>query len=234
MPPDDGIQETRLPRWTRSPPPRAEEGSDLQSRPGWPSRRRGGCWSVSPRWASPVPTMTAGSPWEFPAGSGQRGCRPDRGHVPSRDGAGRRGDRRDRRLVRPAGRSGCGSSTRSSPRTGCARSRPSATVSPCMTPRTARPLALLTGRGGDDLPSHLTADHAERLRAELAEIRAGTSRSTATSTPRAFRPPGWPGGRAAVFIVAISVPAPTGRFVANKERIVVALRSRPPSPAWLG
>lgn len=95
-------------------------------------------------------------------------------------------------------------------------------------------LALLTDAEANDLLSHLTADHAERLRAELAEIRAGHIAFDRDEHTAGISAAGVAGRAGGGNIVAISVPAPTGRFVANKERIVAALRSALASPAWLG
>lgn len=93
-------------------------------------------------------------------------------------------------------------------------------------------LAALDDADAQAAVSRLSAEVAKGLRAEIAEIRR---------TGIAFdRDEHTPGISAAAIarrtvgdsVVAISVPAPTERFLEKEERIVAALRTAADSPAW--
>ena len=95
-------------------------------------------------------------------------------------------------------------------------------------------LALLGAAEVDDLLTHVAADRADILRAELAEIRAGRIAFDRDEHTAGISAAGIAGRAAGGNVVAISVPAPTDRFAANEKRIVAALRSALAAPAWLG
>ncbi|HRD15102.1 MAG TPA: IclR family transcriptional regulator C-terminal domain-containing protein, partial [Mycobacterium sp.] len=95
-------------------------------------------------------------------------------------------------------------------------------------------LALLGAAEVDDLLTHVAADRADILRAELAEIRAGRIAFDRDEHTAGISAAGVAGRAAGGNVVAISVPAPTDRFAANEKRIVAALRSALAAPAWLG
>lgn len=95
-------------------------------------------------------------------------------------------------------------------------------------------LALLDAAELNELLSHLTADRADTLRTELVETRGRHIAFDRDEHTAGISAAGVAGRAAGGNIVAISVPAPTGRFLANENRIVAALRSALASPAWLG
>ncbi|ASW90620.1 IclR family transcriptional regulator [Mycobacterium marseillense] len=93
-------------------------------------------------------------------------------------------------------------------------------------------LAALDESDAEAVLTRLRPDDADRLRAEIAEIRR-----TAIAFDRDEHTPGISAaavaGRAAGdIVVAISVPAPTERFAEKERTIVDALRSAADSPAW--
>lgn len=94
-------------------------------------------------------------------------------------------------------------------------------------------LAALDDADAEAAICRLGSEAADRLRAEIAEIRC---------TGIAFdRDEHTPGISAAAIarralgdnVVAISVPAPTERFLEKEQRIVAALRAAAESPAWV-
>lgn len=93
-------------------------------------------------------------------------------------------------------------------------------------------LAALDEADAEAVLARLRPDNADRLRAEIAEIRR-----TAIAFDRDEHTPGISAaavaGRAAGdIVVAISVPAPTERFAEKEQTIVDALRAAADSPAW--
>lgn len=93
-------------------------------------------------------------------------------------------------------------------------------------------LAALDDADAEALISRLDTEPADRLRAEIAEIRA-----TGIAFDRDEHTPGISAAAiarraAADNMVAISVPAPTERFLEKEQRIVAALRAAAESPAW--
>ncbi|BBZ69554.1 transcriptional regulator [Mycobacterium paraseoulense] len=93
-------------------------------------------------------------------------------------------------------------------------------------------LAALGDAEAEAVISRGDPDVADRLRAEVAEIRC-----TGVAFDRDEHTPGISAAaiaRRAVGdnVVAISVPAPTERFLEKEQRIVTALRAAAESPAW--
>ncbi len=93
-------------------------------------------------------------------------------------------------------------------------------------------LAALDDAGAEAAISRLGSQDGDRLRAEVAEIRR-----TGIAFDRDEHTPGISAaaiaGRAVGDnMVAISVPAPTERFLEKEQRIVAALRAAAESPAW--
>ena len=127
----------------------------------------------------------------------------------------------------------CGSSTRSNRRTACGRSRRSASGSRwTATANGKAALAALDDAEAQAALARFGPEVADGLRREIAEIRR---------TGIAFdRDEHTPGISAAAIarralgdnVVAISVPAPTERFLEKEQRIVSALRAAAESPAW--
>ncbi len=93
-------------------------------------------------------------------------------------------------------------------------------------------LAILDDAEAEAALARFSPEVAERLRAEIAEIRrAGIAFDRNEHTPgiSAAAIAGWAvGGN----VVAISVPAPTERFHEKEQRIVAALRTAADSPVW--
>lgn len=80
----------------------------------------------------------------------------------------------------------------------------------------------------------LGAERAARARAEVDEIRTSRIAFDRDEHTEGISAAGVAARAAGGNIVAISVPAPTDRFVAHQTRIVGALRRALESPAWLG
>lgn len=79
----------------------------------------------------------------------------------------------------------------------------------------------------------LSADRATRVRAEIDEIRSGQIAFDRDEHTEGISAAGVAARAASGNVVAISVPAPTDRFIAHQTRIVAALRRALDSPAWL-
>jgi DNA-binding IclR family transcriptional regulator len=93
-------------------------------------------------------------------------------------------------------------------------------------------LAALDDADAEAVLSRLSPEAADRLRAEIAEVRR-----TGVAFDRDEHTPGISAAavaRRAVgdTVVAISVPAPTDRFLEKEQRIVAALHAAADSPAW--
>ncbi|WP_090602125.1 IclR family transcriptional regulator [Mycobacterium lentiflavum] len=93
-------------------------------------------------------------------------------------------------------------------------------------------LAALGDADAEAMISRLSSGVAERLRREIAEIRR-----TGLAFDRGEHTPGISAAAIARrtlgdSVVAISVPAPTERFLEKEQRIVAALRTAIDSPAW--
>ncbi len=95
-------------------------------------------------------------------------------------------------------------------------------------------LALLDDAELGQVLEPLPAGRAARLRTEIGEIRTGRIAFDRDEHTEGISAAGVAGRAAGGNIVAISVPAPTDRFVAHQTRIVAALRDALDSPAWLG
>ena len=93
-------------------------------------------------------------------------------------------------------------------------------------------LAALSEPDAQAVISRFSAETAERLRAEIAEVRRSGiafDREEHTAGISAAAIARRAGGDN---VIAISVPAPTERFLEKEERIVTALRAAADSPAW--
>jgi IclR family transcriptional regulator, acetate operon repressor len=93
-------------------------------------------------------------------------------------------------------------------------------------------VAALSEADAETVISRFSAEIAERLRAEIAEVRR-----TGIAFDREEHTPGISAAAIARRasgdnVIAVSVPAPTERFLEKEERIVTALRFAADSPAW--
>ena len=95
-------------------------------------------------------------------------------------------------------------------------------------------LALLDETELDQLLAPLAADRNARVRAEVDEVRISGIAFDRDEHTEGISAAGVAGRAAGGNIVAISVPAPTDRFLAHQSRIVAALRRALDSPAWMG
>ncbi|WP_167107900.1 IclR family transcriptional regulator [Mycobacterium sp. DL592] len=95
-------------------------------------------------------------------------------------------------------------------------------------------LALLDETELDQLLAPLAADRSARVRAEVDEIRISGIAYDRDEHTEGISAAGVAGRAAGGNIVAISVPAPTDRFLAHQSRIVAALRRALDAPAWVG
>ena len=95
-------------------------------------------------------------------------------------------------------------------------------------------LALLDETEFEQLLAPLAADRSARLRTEVDEVRISGIAYDRDEHTEGISAAGVAGRAAGGNIVAISVPAPTDRFLAHQGRIVAALRRALDSPAWMG
>lgn len=93
-------------------------------------------------------------------------------------------------------------------------------------------LALLEPKEVDVVLSKLPAATADRLRAEIAMIRTSGIAFDRDEHTSGISAAGVASRLTSGIIVAISVPAPTERFMYQQDRIAAALRSALESPAW--
>ncbi|TGD89895.1 IclR family transcriptional regulator [Mycolicibacterium sp. CH28] len=95
-------------------------------------------------------------------------------------------------------------------------------------------LQLLDDADLDAALAPLDSAAAERVRAEIGEIRTSRVAFDLDEHTEGISAAGVAGRAAGGNIVAISVPAPTDRFNAHRDRIVTALRLALESAAWQG
>ncbi|AQT78150.1 IclR family transcriptional regulator [Mycolicibacterium litorale] len=93
-------------------------------------------------------------------------------------------------------------------------------------------LALLDDSDVEAVLAPLEASVADRVRAEIREIRTSRVAYDRDEHTSGISAAGIAGRAAGGNIVAISVPAPTERFTAHRDRIVDALRGALESSAW--
>ena len=89
-----------------------------------------------------------------------------------------------------------------------------------------------TANEADALLTGLDPPQRDALRAQLAEIRTTKVAFDRDEHTAGISAAGVAGRAAGGHIVAISVPAPTDRFLAHRDRIVAALRDALDAPAW--
>lgn len=104
----------------------------------------------------------------------------------------------------------------------------------CDTANGKAALALLDDAEVESVLAPLDADRAARVRAEIAEIRTDGVAFDRDEHTDGISAAGVAARVAGGNVVAISVPAPTERFLAHRDRIVAALRHALDSPAWAG
>ncbi|MFN8032517.1 MAG: IclR family transcriptional regulator [Mycobacterium sp.] len=95
-------------------------------------------------------------------------------------------------------------------------------------------LALLDDAEVESALAALKPDRATTVRAEIAQIRSTGVAFDRDEHTDGISAAGVAARAAGGSIVAISVPAPTDRFLAHQDRIVAALRQALDSPAWSG
>ena len=93
-------------------------------------------------------------------------------------------------------------------------------------------LAMLGTDEADALLTGLDPPQRDALRAQLAEIRTTKVAFDRDEHTAGISAAGVAGRAAGGHIVAISVPAPTDRFLTHRDRIVAALRDALDAPAW--
>ncbi|QEN12072.1 IclR family transcriptional regulator [Mycolicibacterium sp. ELW1] len=95
-------------------------------------------------------------------------------------------------------------------------------------------LALFDDPDVEQVLAALPPGEADRVRAEIRTIRGDRVAFDRDEHTDGISAAGIAGRAAGGNIVAISVPAPTGRFNAHSDRIVAALHEALQSPAWTG